>query len=225
MTDVIAKIKIKGKYYETVVDVDKALQFKKGKQIDISEILQIDNIFYDFKKGLHVSEKDLIDAFGSSSYLDAAIKIITQGEIQVPKDFKDKEREEKKKKIVDFLSKYSIDPRTNNPHTANTISSAIDEAGISIDNKPIEQQIFKILEKLKVILPIRIQSKKIKLIIPAEFTGRVYGLLNDYKEKEEWLSNGSLECIINLPVGLQEHFYDQLNSITHGSVISQEIKE
>jgi len=43
--------------------------------------------------------------------------------------------------------------------------------------------------------------------IPAEHTGKVYGLVQEYKEKENWLSNGDLEVVVNIPVGLQEDFY------------------
>lgn len=223
MTDVIARIKVKGKHYEIFVDVEKALQFKKGSG-NIDNVLSTNKVFYDSKEGLHVSDSDLMNAFGTADIKKIAEKIIKQGEIQIPKEFKDKERGDKKKQIIDFLSRYAIDPRTDNPHTIERISSAIDEAGVSIDNKPIEQQITKIIEKVKTILPIRIKTKKLKLRIPSEHTGRVYGILSEYKENENWLPNGDLECVVNIPVGLQEGFYDKLNSITHGSAISQEIK-
>ena len=225
MTDVIAKTRIKGKNYETLVDLDKALQFKKG-QGEIEGVVIVGEIFHDSKKGLHVSESDLKDAFGTSEINGVVEKIIKQGEIQIPKEYRDQEREGKKKQIIDFLARHALDPRTGNPHTAERISSAIDEAGVSIDNnKSMEQQLFKVIEKIKEVFPIKIQSKKLKLRIPAEHTGRVYGLITDYKETENWLSNGDLEVIINLPVGLQDDFYDKLNDVTHGSVMSEEIKE
>lgn len=225
MTDIIARIKIKGKNYEVLVDIDKALQLKQGKPVSIENVLSIDKIFYDSKKGLNVSDKDLEEAFGTSDISKVAEKIIKQGEIQIPKEYRDKERESKKKQIVDFLARHAIDPRTDKPHTAERISAAIDESGINVDNRPIEQQITKIIEKVREILPLKIQTKKLKLRIPAEHTGRVYGLLSEHKESENWLANGDLECVVNIPVGLQDDFYDKLNAVTHGSAISQEIKE
>jgi len=225
MTNVIARIKVKGKHYEILVDVNKALKLKKGEKTGISEALASEGVFYDAQKGLRASNEDLKEAFGTTDQMQVAEKIVKSGEIQIPQEQRNEERENKKKQIVDFLSRYSIDPRTNNPYTADTISRNLDEAGINIDNKTIEQQIPKVIEKLKNILPIKIQTKKLRLTIQAEHSGRVYGLLQDYKESENWLSNGSLEVIVNIPVGLQEEFYDKLNNITHGSAISQEIKE
>ena len=61
--------------------------------------------------------------------------------------------------------------------------------------------------------------------VPAVHTGKVYGLLQEYKEKEDWLGNGDLQITLNIPVGIQMEFYDKLNGITHGSAISEEIKE
>jgi len=63
------------------------------------------------------------------------------------------------------------------------------------------------------------------LIIPAQYTGQVYGLFKDYKESEDWLPNGSLQVIINMPAGMQIDFYEKLNSITHGAVHSEELPE
>ena len=67
--------------------------------------------------------------------------------------------------------------------------------------------------------------KKVKIIVPAQHTGQVYGLVNEYKEKEEWKENGDLEVILNVPAGIIFEFYDKLNSSTHGSAITEEIKE
>lgn len=224
MTDVVARIKIKGKHYEVLVDVDKALAFRKGKG-NIDEALAMDKIFYDSKKGLHVSDSDLEEAFGTDDIKEIAEKIIRQGEIQIPKEYRDKEQANKKKQAIDFLSKYALDSNTNNPHTPERISSAIEQTGVNIDNRPIEQQLSKIISKIKEILPIKIESKKLKLKIPSEHTGRVYGIIQEYKENENWLPNGDLEVTVEIPQGLLDDFYDKLNSITHGSVVSEEIKE
>ena len=61
--------------------------------------------------------------------------------------------------------------------------------------------------------------------MPAQFTGKVYGFLKEYIQKEEWLSNADLSCEVNVPAGLIFEFYDKLNSLTHGNVLSEEIKE
>jgi len=225
MTEVIARDKVKGKHYEILVDVDKALSFKKNGQGNIQEILGIDRIFHDSKKGIQVTEEDMQDAFGTTDILIAAGKIIKNGEIQVPQEYREKEQSDKRKQVIEFLSKHAFDPRTEKLHTPDIISKALGEAKINVDNRPVEQQLGKIILKLRETLPIKIQSKRLKIRIPSEHTGKAYGLLQDFKEKENWLSNGDLEVLINLPLGLQDNFYDKINAVTHGSVMSEEIKE
>jgi hypothetical protein len=46
----------------------------------------------------------------------------------------------------------------------------------------------------------------------------------EFIKKEEWLANGELDCLVEIPSGLVMDFYDKLNSQTHGSVLSEEIK-
>lgn len=225
MTNVVARIKRTGKHYEIMVDVDKALEFKKTKKGFIRDIVSIERVFHDGKKGTVVAEDELKQSFGTSDFNAIAGKILLDGEIQVPLEYKRQETSQKLKQIIDFLSKNAIDPRTNNPHTPRAIEQALSQAGISVDNRPLQDQIPKILEKLKPIIPIRIKTKKIKLRIMAQDTGKIYGLITPYKEKEEWLSDGSLQCIVNIPSGLQMEFYDKLNSITHGAALTSEIRE
>ena len=67
--------------------------------------------------------------------------------------------------------------------------------------------------------------KRVKVIVPATKTGQVYGLVNQYKEIEKWLDNGDLEVVVNVPAGIIMDFYDKLNNITHGSVLTEEIRE
>lgn len=225
MTDVTARLKLKGKNFEILVDLDKALFFKKSGQGSMENILAINTVFSDVKKGLHVSESDLKDAFGTAELEKVAARIVKDGEIQLPAEYRKQEREAKIKQVVDWLSHNCIDPRTGTQHTPDRIEAALHETAVNIDNRPVQEQIPEIIKKLQVKIPLRIESKKLSVNVPAAYTGAVYGLLHQFKEKEEWLNDGSLLCVVNLPVGMQSEFYDKLNKVTHGAAITQEIKE
>ena len=226
MTNTIARIKLKGKTFEILVDnIDKALEFKKGKAMDVNEFLAIDKVFSDSKKGFHAGEKDLQECFQTDDIKVIAEKIIKQGEVQLPQEYKEKQHEGKTKQIVNFLVVNAVDPRTGRPYTAERIERSMDEVGINITNKPIESQIAEIVEKLSSAIPIKIETKRIKILIPAQYTGLAYGFVQNYKESEEWMNNGDLQCVVNVPVGFQIEFYDKLNSMTHGSVVSEEVME
>ncbi|MCX8194313.1 MAG: ribosome assembly factor SBDS [Candidatus Pacearchaeota archaeon] len=231
MVDVVARIKAKGKLFEIIVDCDKALALKKqGKianaAVALRDVLAVDNVFSDYKKGFKASSSDLKEVFGTDNIYEVAAKIILEGEIVLPQEYRDKAREEKMKQIVDFLSRNCVDPRTGAPYTPERISAAMKQAGVKIEeNKPIDEQALIIIKNLSAILPIKIEIKKIKIVVPPAYVARVYGFLKNFtKEKEDWLSDGSFSCIINLPAGMQLDFYDKLNNATHGSAVTEEIE-
>ena len=113
MTNVIARTKTGGKHFEILVDVDKALEFKKSGKGSIGEVLAVDAIFVDSKKGMHAGEKDLKEAFGTNDINFVAEKIVKTGEIQLPTEYKEKQREGKEKQIVEFIVRNAVDPRTD----------------------------------------------------------------------------------------------------------------
>lgn len=218
-----ARIKRTGKNFEIIVNLDEALRFKKGEISDIET--ESDRIFTDSKKGMVAPSSDLEQAFGTTNPKEIAEKIIKEGEVLITQEHRDEEKEKKFKQIVDFLATNTINPQTGNPHTPERIKNALEQAHISIKNNPIETQIKDILIELEKIIPIKIEIKKVKITVPAIYTGQVYGLINQYKERENWLSNGNLEAVISVPSGMLMDFYDKLNSVSHGSVLTEELKE
>lgn len=227
--DVLARLKVKGKDFEVIVDCDKALALKKQGKINASvlrDVLAIDNVYSDYKKGFRAKEQELKDAFGTDNVYEIAAKIISEGEIQLPQEYREKAREQKMKQIVDFLARNCIDPRTNAPYTAERITSAIKQVGASIDEtRGADEQALDIIKKLMPIMPIKIETKRIKVTIPPTYVGQAYSILKNFKkESEDWLSDGSLACIIDLPAGMQVEFYDKLNNLTHGSALTEELK-
>jgi rRNA metabolism SBDS family protein len=224
MTQTTARIKQAGKHFEIIVDMDRALRYKRGQSPSI-DFLETDVVFTDSKKGIRAPEKDIKEAFGVNDINTIAGKIVKGGEILLSQEHRDDERDNKEKQVIDFLSRNSSDPRTGNPHTAERIKNALEQAHVNIKNVPVESQIREIIEKISAILPIRLQTKKVKILVPAIHTGRAYGIFSQYKENENWLSNGDLEVIVNVPSGLVMDFYDKLNSVTHGAAITEEVKE
>ena len=225
MTDTIARFRSGKLIFETMVDLDSAMKLKKGEKVDVNSVIRDTAVYLDQKKGMKAGRDELENVFGTTEFPKIVEQIVKKGQIEVTQEFRDEAIETRKKQIIDFLTRNAVDSRTGRPFTPDILETSLKEAGVRIDNQSVEKQIKNIIEKLSTIIPIRVETKKIKIKIPAEFTGRVYGLLQEYKEKEEWLGNGDLEVILNIPIGIQMDFYDKLNSVTHGSATTQEIKE
>jgi len=62
--------------------------------------------------------------------------------------------------------------------------------------------------------------------IPAEFAPKAYMHLHHFTvKKEEWAKDGSLIAVIEIPAGLQDELYNELNSFTRGAAETKILKD
>src|SRR3989338_6330000 len=230
MTDldkaVIARIKKGVEEFEVFVDCEKAIQFKNGKG-EIRDVLVAEYIYKDAKKGLHASEHEMEKFFETRDVLKVAEKIIKEGNIQLTKEYRNRLRDEKRKKIVELIKLNAVDSKTGLPHPIVRIENAMDEARVNIDEfKSAEDQLNDIVEKLRSILPLKFEVKKFQIRIPANFAGKCYGVVKRYSKlsSEDWGGDGSLLVVVEISPGMIEEFFGQLNSVTHGNLESSEVK-
>ena len=225
---VIARLKKGVEEFEVLVDCDKAIAFKSGKLNDIKEVLAAESIYKDARKGLHASEHEMDKFFDTKDVLKVAQIIIKEGNIQLTKEYRNKLREEKKKRIIDLIRLNAVDSKTGLPHPLIRIQNAMEEARVNIDEfKSAEDQLQDVLSKLSEIIPIKFQVKKYEIIVPAKFAGNSYSILKRHGKivNETWGADGSLRVTIEIPPGMVEEFFDSLNKLTHGEVQTKEIGE
>lgn len=220
----VVKMKVRGNLFEILVNLQKALDYRKTGKGNLIDIVLFDNVFRDYKKGIRAGTSELEAAFGTSDIYEIAKKMINEGEIQLPTEHKAKAREEKEKQIVEWLAKSCVNPQNGLPHPPQRIKGAMEEVGVRIDeNKPAEEQALQIMKIINKILPIKIEVKKIALKVPTANAAKAYGVIKEFLVKEEWLSDGTLSCVVEVPQASLMTFYDKLNSITHGTAIAKEL--
>jgi len=222
MVNTTARIKRGGKHYEVLVDLDEALKFRKGEG-NINSAVLGDAVFHNLKSGERCSMDDLDAQFGSNVFEVVAEKIIKSGEVVRTEESMKKNQDLQYKQVVDFLVRNAVSPE-GRPYTPDRIMKALKEARVNVKNKPIEMQVTEILDQLSKVLAVKIERKKVKLLIPAIHSGKAYGVVKEFKVKEDWKNNGDLEVIVEVPSGLIMDFYDRVNSATAGSVMSEELK-
>jgi rRNA metabolism SBDS family protein len=222
MTQTTARIRKGANNFEILVDLDEALKVRKGVG-NISSAVLTDSVFHNLKSGEHASKDVLEIEFGTGNFYEICEKIIKSGEVVLPTEYVNEKTEQKYKQVVDFLVKNAVSPE-GRPYTPDRMMSALKEARVEVKNKPVESQIEEIVEHLQKVIPLKMETKKIRITIPAQHTGKAYGIVSEFKEEEEWLSNGDLVIVIKIPAGIVMDFYDKLNSCTHGSSLAEEIK-
>ena len=217
----LARLKKGDNTFEVVIDPDLAMEYRKGKDIPLLDVLKNDKIWFDAHKGQEASHERLKALFEIDNLDEIAKKIIKEGDIQLTAEYREKKRKEKLQKILGTIQQNGVDPKTNLPHPMNRIEAAFQEAKIKVDeHSSAEDQMPQILRKLQPILPIKFVTKRIEITLLAEVAMKVYGNLKDFGRiiKEDWQSDGSWIGVIEIPGGLEPELTDMLNSRCHCDV-------
>ncbi len=224
---VIARLKKGEEHFEILVDPYEAADIIEGKEKDIMQILAIDAVFKDAKKGTHATSESIQKHFGTDEITEIAKKIILKGDIQLTTEQRQKMQKNKRNRIIESICRNAMDPKTKAPHPRQRIELAMEEAGIHIDPfKPVRDQVKTTIEALRTIIPISIDQVRISVKIPAEQIGKAYGVVRNFGalEREDWQSDGSWIGIIRIAAGMQNEFYDKINDAAKGNVSTKILK-
>jgi ribosome maturation protein SDO1 len=224
---VIARLEYYGERFEILVDPDLASEFKRGKDVPLEEILAVEEIFKDVKKGDKASEESMNKAFSSTDPLEVAALILKKGQVQLTAQQRKEMLEEKRKKIIAKITREAINPQTKLPHPARRIEKAMEEAKVHIDPfKSVDEQVNIVLKAIRVKIPIRFEHVNVVIKIPGDYAGKVYSIISDFGKtrKEEWQKDGSWIAVVEVPGGLQESFDRKLSELTGGQVETKIMK-
>jgi len=216
----VARMTKDNEHFEVLVKPQKALDYRMGKIPGITEVLAAETIFSDANKGTKVSDEALSKAFGTTDALKIAETILTKGTLQLTTEQRRKMVEDKRRQIIDFIARQSVDPKTNLPHPPTRIENAMEQIRYSIDPfKPVEEQAKDIIKLLRTILPLKMEQITVGVTIPAEYSARAYGTIKGFGtiKREEWRANGSWYGVLEMPAGVYAPFLDKLGEITKGN--------
>ncbi len=216
----IARYTKENEHFEVLVKPEKALDYRNGKITGITEVLVAETIFSDANKGTRVPEEALKKAFSTTDALKIADIILKKGQLQLTTDQRRKMIEDKRKQIIDYISRQAVDPKTNLPHPPLRIENAMEQIRYPIDPyKSIEEQSRDIIKLLRPILPLKIEQMTLGVHIPAVHAQRAYGAIKTFGviKREEWRSDGSWYGVIEMSAGSYASFLNKLGDVTKGS--------
>jgi len=225
---VACRLKHSGQTFEILCDPKKALEFKKGANIDMNDILAYPSIYRDVSSTKAVPDDELQKVFGTTDPFKIAERIIRKGDLQLTTEQRKEMVEQKKAQIVDIISKRGVNPQTNVPHPPQRILNAMQKAGVKIDPfADAEMQVDAIVKTLKTHIPISFQRVRIAIRVQPQYAGRVYSILKGIGtvKKEQWLNDGSLQIEIEMLAGVQQELFDKMATLTHGNYESTIVKK
>jgi ribosome maturation protein SDO1 len=228
MVDVtVARYSYEGEKFEILVKPDPALDYKLGKKKDISAVLVSEDIYTDSKKGTKPTNEKLLKAFKTEDLTEIAQIILEKGDLNLTTDQRRKMIDEKRKRIVEYIAKTYVDPKSHLPHPPLRIEQAMKDARVSVDpQKSVDEQVKDIVENLRSIIALKSENLQLEIIVPAQYASQSYSVLKSVGtlKNEEWQNNGSLKAILEIPAAARPSVIDRLGSITKGSATVEVMK-
>ncbi len=182
--------------FEMLIDFEKLNEFRKNPKIEnIYDVICEEKIFKDQKKGELANDVSLNKIFKNMNKEQIMYEILIKGECQIPTSYLNNLRESKKTQIINYIASISINPQTKSKYTFSMIEREVNKLKYNINpNTGIEMQSKEILDQLKKIMPIKIDSVKLILEIPAKFTGNFYSSFrkNINLKSEKYDNSGKL---------------------------------
>jgi ribosome maturation protein SDO1 len=220
---VTARLESHGTKFEVLVEPERAQQVHGDPEEHSLESgdLAADKVFKDANKGKAAADENIEEVFGTTDVVEAANRIVAEGDIQLTTEQRREMRENKRKAIVSYISRHALNPQTGNPHPPQRIENAMENVRFHADPfASTEAQVEELMDKLRPIIPIKIERVQVVVTIPAEHTGAAYGVVRENGKlvREEWRSDGSWEGTVEIPAGMQTEFYEKLNERTQGNV-------
>ncbi len=225
--EVVARWDRDGSRFEVLVDPMAVQEIRDGKTIDLRERLSSGHVYKDARKGDKVSEEHLEKVFHTRNIEEIALQIIQKGEVQVTTDQRRQLQEAKHRQIVATIARNAMNPQTGAPHPPARIEAAMAEAKVRVDPfRSADAQIPEVLARLRPILPIRLETVKVRVRVPAQYYPKVIGELKGFGKptEEQWLGDGSYSAVVEIPGGMQTDLHERLNARSKGTVETTLVK-
>ena len=207
---IIAKYEYSGEHFEILVDPDLAAEFRNpdGQDVAIEDLLAVEEIFKDSKKGDKASEEAMNKIFETTDPIEVS-KIILE------------------KLVINKIARESINPQNGLPHPVQRIENACDEAKVRFDPFiSVDQQVQSALKAIKPLIPIKFERVKVAVRLPGSVAGSAYSVIHGFGDilNEEWQQDGSWIGIVEMPGGLQDSFAAKMAEISSGEAETKTIK-
>jgi len=209
---VLARLEKGGSRYEILVDPDLVESWKENPDsVNLTDLLAIDEVWSDAKAGDRPTSEALERVFGSTDLTMCVDKILRDGSIQLTTAQRRHMVDERMKQIVSEIAMTATDPKTKLPHPKTRIENALQEARFKPDPfLSVERQVQDAVDILKPIIPLQFITIKLAFKVPGKDYGGVSNLLRDSMQKEQWLSDGSWACVVEVPGGMKNEIISRV---------------
>ena len=202
---VLARMEKGGKRYEIMVDPDLVDDWRNDPDsVELGDLLAIEDVFHNARDGERPTSDAIDSTFGSQDLMVITKTILEKGSIQLTTNQRKAIVDTKRQAIIHYVASNAVDPKTKLPHPRQRIELALDESRYAVDPfKSVDSQVKDVLDILRPLIPLSFETCRLAFRITGKSYGSVSQLLREYKQKEEWLSNGDWACVVEIPAAMK----------------------
>ena len=215
---IVVKMKRAGKDFQILADPKQLVKYRADPDsVPLHEIMPIQEVFKDARKGDRSPEADMEAAFETTNQDEVIRTILKNGDFSPTADQKREMLAKIYKQVVTLVAQNAIDPRTNLPHTPDRIESAMKAAKVHVSFGSADEQFEDVIKALRPFIPLKVGKALLKIHIPIAHASRAYGKLRNVGtvKKEQWLADGLL-LEMEVPSGMKVSTVDLVNKLTQG---------
>ena len=202
---VLARMEKGGKRYEIMVDPELVDDWRNDPEsVELGDLLAIEDVFHNARDGERPTSDAIDSTFGSQDLMVITKTILEKGSIQLTTNQRKAIVDTKRQAIIHHVASNAVDPKTKLPHPHQRIELALDESRYAVDPfKSVDSQIKEVLDILRPLIPLSFETCRLAFRVTGKSYGSVSQLLREYKQKEEWLSNGDWACVVEIPAAMK----------------------
>ncbi|KAG0221848.1 hypothetical protein BGW42_007247 [Actinomortierella wolfii] len=172
----IVRLRKGGKRFEIACYKNKVMEWRNGVEKDLSEVMQIDNVFLNVSKGQAASKDDLLKCFKTDDLNAIIMEILKKGEMQVGEKERSNMLEGLYRDIATTVAEKCVNPETKRPYTVTMIEKAMADLHLSVNpSRSAKSQALDVIKQLieKKIIPIARAQMRVRIVVPSKDGKRI----------------------------------------------------
>ncbi|KAF9162742.1 hypothetical protein DFQ27_006468 [Actinomortierella ambigua] len=172
----IVRLRKGGKRFEIACYKNKVMEWRNGVEKDLSEVMQIDNVFLNVSKGQAASKDDLLKCFKTDDLNTIIMEILKKGEMQVGEKERSNMLEGLHRDIATTVAEKCVNPETKRPYTVTMIEKAMADLHLSLNpSRSAKSQALDVIRQLieKKVIPIARAQMRVRITVPSKDGKRI----------------------------------------------------
>ncbi|ETV92667.1 SBDS family rRNA metabolism protein, variant 1 [Aphanomyces invadans] len=184
--------------FEVACFKNKLMQWRRGNDMNLEDILQSHEIFDNVSRGKRARDDDIERVFGTHDVDRVATHIMTQGQVIVSESTRAAEKDSMLREIASIIARTCVNPDTSRPHQVSAIEQAMRTMQVDvIPHQPAELQAPAIIRQLQQVMPITRAMMKVHVTVASVDVRLLQSTLKALDAamlEQEDCANGSLRC-------------------------------